>query len=342
MIILKNKKKNFLLSFFLFLFLSFILVKKLCYGIDRQALLVNLRRADKNYLYFAFFLALFSIFGEALNLKRLLGLLSYPTKLSKTFKYALTGFFFSSITPSATGGQPVQVYQMKKDGIKVGDSTSILLIQLLSYQLATILIGLISIILNFSTIDSKIIRLLILSGLIINLLGFTLVYLAVFKQGIVERLLKVLDGFLGLFLENKKRERFIEKLEESIEDYRKTGEFFKDKKLDLFKILIVSMGQIISLFSISYFIYLALGARSNSYLDLLSLQSLVYLASSLIPIPGGLGIRERNFSVLYKRVYTRELLEASLVLTRFIDFYLLLILTFLLLIFYKIYEKINP
>lgn len=31
--------------------------------------------------------------------------------------YALTGFFFSGITPFASGGQPMQLYHMHKDGI---------------------------------------------------------------------------------------------------------------------------------------------------------------------------------------------------------------------------------
>ena len=54
---------------------------------------------------------------EAVNLGRGLELSgSRPGKRRLLF-YALTGFFFSSITPSASGGQPMQLYYMHRDGI---------------------------------------------------------------------------------------------------------------------------------------------------------------------------------------------------------------------------------
>ncbi len=42
-------------------------------------------------------------------------------------RYSFIGFFYSGITPSATGGQPMQLYYMKKAGIKISDSTVVLM-----------------------------------------------------------------------------------------------------------------------------------------------------------------------------------------------------------------------
>lgn len=55
--------------------------------------------------------------AEGLNLKILLRTMGHPVSFAQGMKYAYTGFFFSSITPSSTGGQPMQLYMMKKDNL---------------------------------------------------------------------------------------------------------------------------------------------------------------------------------------------------------------------------------
>ena len=45
--------------------------------------------------------------------------------LWRCIQYSFIGFFYSGITPSATGGQPVQLYYMNKDGKGVFFSTHI-------------------------------------------------------------------------------------------------------------------------------------------------------------------------------------------------------------------------
>ena len=52
------------------------------------------------------------------------------------------GFFFSCVTPSATGGQPMQIYFMKKEKIPIPVSTVILMIVTITYKLVLVVIGL--------------------------------------------------------------------------------------------------------------------------------------------------------------------------------------------------------
>ena len=54
----------------------------------------------------------------------------------EAMKYAYIGYFFSSVTPSATGGQPLQLYAMSKDKIHVAHGTMALLTELTSFQIA--------------------------------------------------------------------------------------------------------------------------------------------------------------------------------------------------------------
>ena len=53
----------------------------------------------------------------------------------------LLDFFYSGITPSATGGQPVQLYYMNKDGNKGSDSTIVLMTVAVIYKIVLVVLG---------------------------------------------------------------------------------------------------------------------------------------------------------------------------------------------------------
>jgi hypothetical protein len=78
---------------------------------------------------------------EAQNISRTLKITSSHGDLASGIKYAAVGFFFSSVTPSATGGQPMQLVSMKKDGLDIGKSVIALFVDSASYQMASIIYG---------------------------------------------------------------------------------------------------------------------------------------------------------------------------------------------------------
>lgn len=56
---------------------------------------------------------------EARSSHLILRALGTPQPYRRCYLYSSTGFFFSNITPSATGGQPAQIYYMNRDGVPV-------------------------------------------------------------------------------------------------------------------------------------------------------------------------------------------------------------------------------
>ena len=98
---------------------------------------------------------------ESINIGRTLKALKEKSSFWKNVKYALIGFFFSGITPAASGGQPMQVYYMHKEGISVANSTLALLINLTSMQIVTISTALVSIIFNYGYLNAPMIGLFV-------------------------------------------------------------------------------------------------------------------------------------------------------------------------------------
>ena len=103
---------------------------------------------NKWYLFIAFILLfIFYLFKS-------LSMYSFCRKINKDFKFKesiqliLRTQFFNAVTPFATGGQPYQIYYLKKCGIDYASSTGIVLQNFIVYQIALVLLGLIALFVN--------------------------------------------------------------------------------------------------------------------------------------------------------------------------------------------------
>ena len=125
---------------------------------------------------------------EAINIGRTLKALDEKTSFLKNIKYALIGFFFSGITPAASGGQPMQIYYMYKDKISVANSTLALLINLSSMQIVTISIALVSVIFNHKYLNGTLIGFFFLF-ILLNASALTLLLIAIFSKKLLNKLI---------------------------------------------------------------------------------------------------------------------------------------------------------
>ena len=85
---------------------------------------------------------------------RTLAIHTFVLKFKKNFKFAhsfkmmMTTVFFDGVTPFASGGQPIQVYYLKKHDIPVVTGTNIAIQNFIVYQLALVLLGVVAIVSN--------------------------------------------------------------------------------------------------------------------------------------------------------------------------------------------------
>ena len=69
----------------------------------------------------------------------------YRISVGQGLKNALLGLYYSYITPSSTGGQPMQAaYLLRDDKIPVGISTAALIIKFMCFQCAFVLVSVVS------------------------------------------------------------------------------------------------------------------------------------------------------------------------------------------------------
>lgn len=79
---------------------------------------------------------------EALCSRLILSRLGHRAPYRRCLGYSFTGFYFSSITPSSTGGQPAQIYYMSRDGIPAAHGTLNMMLIAVCYQVVVLLYAL--------------------------------------------------------------------------------------------------------------------------------------------------------------------------------------------------------
>ena len=281
----------------------------------------------------------FSI-AEAINLKIALKVLGDKISFKNAYKYALSGFFVASITPSSTGGDPMQLYLMAKDNIKVSHGIITLLLKLLAFQFVSIFISIFGFINCHNIFLSSLgnFKYLAFLGIFLNVLVCTLYFLIVFFKPVILFLVELISRLLEkVHYRNTKKLR--KNLLSHVEEYSNASIYLKRNKKIFLQIFCITLVQMLLYYSIPYFVYLSLGLSEYSIITFISIQSLLYISVSSLPFPGAVGVSEATFMKIYKTMYSKALLGSAMVITRFINFYIFVLYSGIMMVFYIIKDN---
>ena len=278
---------------------------------------------NKFYLLLAIICMSFFSVCEALNLKTALNLFGDKVSFKDSYKYALSGFFVASITPSSTGGDPMQLYLMSKDKIKTSHGAVALLVKLLSYELVIFIMAIIGFLTSYKVFINSLgnLKFVIFIGAFLNILVGTLYFLIIFFKPVILFIVELLNELL-LKIRFKKREIFIENLTKWVDEYSNASTYLKKEKKVFIKIIFTTFVQFFLYYCIPYFVYLSLGFNNYSILTFISLQSVLFISVSSLPFPGAVGVSEATFMRIYKSMFPKTILGSAMVITRFINFYI--------------------
>ena len=311
-----------LIVFILLIGLTFYLIFK-----DQNVLeILNIAvSVKKRYILVAIIAMCLYLLGETINITRILKELGEKSTFLRNIRYTLIGFFFSSITPAASGGQPMEIYYMHKEKIAVANSTLALLVHLTSFQIVTITLGILSTILHFEIVKSGLIYLVVL-GILLNSTALTLLAISIFSKrlskGLINFAVKVLRFFRIPNIEKKQ-----ESLEKELEKYQESAVYIKEHKKLMIKTLVTTFIQVIIYYSIPYWVYLAFGFTGYNFFQIVTLQAMLYATVSGIPSPGAVGVSEGAFIEIFKGVFPATMMNSAILLNRGASFYLFVIIS---------------
>ncbi len=318
-----KKSAKLIRNFILFILLIIITFAVLLKGEDISQILNILASTKIQYVLVGILCMAVYISCEAINIGRTLKTLNEKSTFIQNLKYALIGFFFSAITPAASGGQPMQVYYMHKDKIAVSNSMLALLLNLTSMQVVTIGFALISVCFNYKYLNGVLIAFFIV-GILLNLSALVLLLIAIISKrlsrGIINFVEKILKFFKVRNIEAKK-----EKLESELEKYHESAVYIKQNKKIIIQLLLTTLVQFFVYYSVTFWTYKALGMNGANILEITSMQSVLFATVSGIPSPGAVGVTEGAFTEIFRNIYPGAMMSSAILLNRGINFYFFVI-----------------
>ena len=270
------------------------------------------------------------VWCESYIIYRMLRVLQYQQVPKRNcIKYSYVGFFFSCITPSASGGQPAQLYYMDRDKVDVSVGAVILLIVTILYKFVLVFLGTLIFIFRHSLISEYIQRaaFFFYLGMALNVICVIVMFLLVFQQTLASRMIiGLVKGLEKIHVLRRKEER-IRKLEDSMMEYHKAAAVIQEHKKLIAGMFGVTLVQRLIHFSITYLIYRGLGLSALGIVDVVALQCVISIAVDMLPLPGGMGISEGLFLSIFRKIFTGGLLYPAMLLSRGISYYALLLIS---------------
>ena len=318
---MKSRKKIIFNGVFLAVVFA-LTVYGVFHGEDLSSMMDAIHRADKRWLVPGIALVAFFIWGESIIIWYMMRSSGICLKKRTCFLFSSVGFFFSCITPSASGGQPMQIYYMKKEKISIPVSTVILMIVTITYKLVLVVIGVGIAIFGRGFLHKYLEGILpvFYLGLALNIFCVTFMTILVFHPLLAKAILVKGMKLLERLHLMKKKEGRLKKLEDSMDTYRNTAAYLKNNPFVIVKVIGITFIQRMALFAVTWFVYQAFGLHGTGFWEILFLQAVIPVSVDMLPLPGGMGISETLFLNIFSPVFGGLLLP-GMVLSRGLGYY---------------------
>lgn len=324
----KKNLKKIINALFLFLIIggTFYLLLK---DQELPKIMSAIERARKGPLILGIIFVIIFICSESFIIHYLMKKIDRKVPMYHCIKYSFIGFFYSSVTPSASGGQPMQVYYMNRDGINMAPATLVLIIITIVYKTVLLIMGTIAIITEYHIIHKTLgnIWFLLAIGIAANVLFIIFLMIVIFKQSFAKRMIASIILWLGKHHILRNYDKAMKKMLTLLATYEHCADYIKKNKNVFFYSFVVTFIQRISLFFVTFLVYKSFYLHGTSPYQIIALQTMIALAVDALPVPGGIGFSESCFLILFDHIFGQQLVIPAMLLSRGITYYALIVMS---------------
>ena len=215
-----------------------------------------------------------------------------------SYKIGAVGRYYDNITPLGTGGQPFEIYSLKKDGYSGDIATAIPLAKHMIWQITMVIFcTIVLIIYSFKNLSSTLVLVLAWVGLSLNLILFLFIFfMSITKKwgaSLVVGVLKLLHKMKII----KNYRKVLEKVLKFVKSYQLSIKQVAKSPLTLIASTLSTLGAMLCNSAIAYFVLRAFtDTPSMSLIEIICICHICEIASSIIPLPGGSGATELSFN----------------------------------------------
>lgn len=243
----------------------------------------------------------------------------------------LIGMYYSSITPAATGGQPMQVYAYVKRGIGAGVASSAMAVKFFSWQCAVLLLGAVMWASHLQFVQEHMMAgvWLLRIGFFVNALTVVAVCLLAVSPKFVHRTMTFFVRLSHRLRLVKDADAAMKKWDHALQDFYASVRDLLKRPLQFMVLLCLSMVQVVAMMSVIYFVYKGFHLNERHYLELLTMQLMLFIAASMTPLPGASGAQEGGFYLFFASFFSSETIFAAMFIWRFFTYYMSILTGFL-------------
>lgn len=286
------------------------------------------------WLVISFLLAISFWFFKAIATTRIANIFKKDYSIKQGMRLVLETNFFHAITPFAVGGQPYEIYSLKKSKLKITEATNVSIVNFIVYQIALVLLGIIAIVYNHHFVllkENDLLKNLVVIGFLVNFIVIVALFLLTCTKKINKILMKFIIKVLNKIHLVKNKDEKIKQFNEYLNEFHQGAKILlQDKKLFI-KLIFVHFIGLISSYLIPLTLAYAMEISSYTGIEAIVLSSYVMLIGAFVPIPGGTGGLEYGFMTFYGSFIKGSKLNAIMLLWRFITYYFAMILGAILL-----------
>lgn len=320
---------------------------------DPSKVINSLANCNVLYLLLAIVIMLSFYLVESIILTVLARMYKRNYKYSKGFLNCMIGAFFSGITPSNSGGQFAQAYTFSKQGVKITNAASILLMHFIVYQTVSVLFSMLVLIFKFDEmraytqvikifgINFEILSLAVL-GFAINASVILVLFFAAFSKKLHHFITTTGVKIMYKFHFIKDMDQKALELNAKFESFRIELKRLMQNGWILIATCLLFLIKLLLLNIIPYFVALSLGVKFRSddtFLNILNTTSMSLFSTTItgmVPIPGASGGAELVFKMLFDNFFYADgsQINAIILIWRSITYYLGLIIGFIIFMLY--------
>lgn len=317
--------KNILGIFFLFLLTTLVLYFLL--KDDFSNIISEILSANIFLLVIAFLFSMLYWFFKSIVLYNFTRKFNNNYSFRSAFRTQAVTQFFNAVTPFSSGGQPFQIYSLKKNGLTISNATNVTIEEFVVYQIALVFLGILAIlgnhIFNIFPYDGVLSKLVLL-GFSINTLVIIILFIIAFGKKSNQFLVKIAINILTFFKIVKDRDKVLENWSNYINNFHAGAKILIANKRDFALNILYSFLGLICLYVIPLWVLFSMGDfTSFNALQAIIASAYVMLIGSFVPLPGGTGGIEYGFIKFFGVfIISDSKLRALMLLWRFITFYM--------------------
>ena len=294
-----------------------------------------LLQADWRWLLGGFTLMLIHQCCIALSIIRVMNYIA-PTlqvKFKVAFNTSFIGFFFNNITPSSSGGQPMQMYYLKKLSIPMSYTSVVFIALAIFYNLSMLFYCACVSVFRSGYLQENLgyVSYLLPLGYLLYIVTTTFLLLLFFNPKIIVAALRFVLGMLMRKKLIKNPRNLVRKLLHFSKRYIASSLSFNKNWRLLLELMALHLVQMAAYTAVPFFACMALRAGNTQNCwqlleDSFSMQAVLNIAASLVPSPGAVGLTEGGFLQLFGNIVPDKQLIPALLLTRVINLYVFLLI----------------